>query len=169
MLVSEGVLKWALCFYPPLFFQRIWITRFHKGFRGVEVKIGKSFLNTNYHNSIFGGTIYAAADPFYPVLYNQILALKGYHVRSWTRSSAIRYHKPAHSSLHFKIHISDKEISTCEDQLNLTGKFRKSYLTQIFDKSNKLCVSVINEIYIRDLSHPGNADDTGPLAATKLS
>jgi len=50
------------------------------------------------------------------------------------------------------------EISTCEDQLKLNGKFRKSYLTEIFDKDDKLCASVINEIYMRDLNHPANKD-----------
>ncbi|MDR3694988.1 DUF4442 domain-containing protein [Mucilaginibacter sp.] len=158
MLVSEGVLKWTLRFYPPLFFQRIWIIRFHKGFRGVEVKIGRSILNKNYHKSIFGGTIYAAADPFYPLLFNNIMSLKGYNVRAWTRSSAIRYHKPAHSNLHFKITISDSEIVVCEDELKLNGRFRKSYLTEIFDKNDKLCASVINEIYMRDLHHPANKE-----------
>jgi len=161
MLVSEGVLKWALRFYPPLLFQRIWITRFHKGFRSVEVKIGRSILNKNYHKSIFGGTIYAAADPFYPVLFYHILSRKGYHVRAWTRSSAIRYHKPAHSNLHFTVTISESEISICEDQLRLSGRFRKSYLTEIFDKDDKLCASVINEIYMRDLKHPENKDFAG--------
>ena len=57
MLVSENVLKWALRFYPPLLFQRIWVIRFTKGFRGVRVKVNRSLINNNYNNSIFGGTI----------------------------------------------------------------------------------------------------------------
>jgi hypothetical protein len=156
MLVSEGALKWAMRLYPPLFFQRIWVTRFEKGFRGVEVAIGKSFLNTNPNHSIFGGTIYAAADPFHPILFSRILMLKGYKVIAFTRSSAIRYFKPAATSLHFKISVSDTEIAVCEEQLNLSGKFRKSFLVEIFDKDEKLCASVINEIYVRDLNHPEN-------------
>lgn len=86
------------------------------------------------------------------------MSLKGYNVRAWTRSSAIRYHKPAHSNLHFKITISDSEIVVCEDELKLNGRFRKSYLTEIFDKNDKLCASVINEIYMRDLHHPANKE-----------
>jgi hypothetical protein len=152
MLVSEGVLKWAMRFYPPLFFQRISVTRFEKGFRGVEVKIIKSFLNKNPNKSIFGGTIFSAADPFYPVLFHQVLIRKGHKINGWSRSSAIRYHKPAKTSLHFKIHISDNEIDDCEYQLNLKGKYRKSYLIEIYDKNEQLCVSLINEIYIRNLN-----------------
>ncbi len=65
MVVSENVLKWALRFYPPLLFQRIWVIRFEKDFKGVSVKINKSLINNNYNNSIFGGTIFAAADPIF--------------------------------------------------------------------------------------------------------
>ncbi len=86
------------------------------------------------------------------------MSLKGYNVRAWTRSSAIRYHKPAHSNLHFEITINDSEIAICENELKLNGRFRKSYLTEIFDKDNKLCASVINEIYMRDLNYSGNKE-----------
>ena len=45
MVISENMLKWGMRFYPPLFFQRIWVKKFDKGFSGVHVKIFKSFLN----------------------------------------------------------------------------------------------------------------------------
>ena len=142
--------------YPPLFFQRIWVSRFEKGFRGVGVRIRKSFLNTNHDHSIFGGTIYAAADPFHPILFTHLLTLKGYNVKAWSRSSAVRYFKPAKTDLHFKIDITDSEIEACEAQLKLNGKYRKSYQVEIFDKEDKLCAMVINEMYIRDLTRTQN-------------
>jgi hypothetical protein len=45
--------------------------------------------------------------------------------------------------------------------LKLTGRFRKSYLTEIFDKEDKLCASVINEIYLRELNYPGKKEVAG--------
>jgi len=152
MLASENAVKWAMRLYPPLFFQRIWVERFHKGFRGVDVSIRKSVLNTNHDHSIFGGTIYAAADPFHPILFTHLLTLKGYSVKAWSRSSAIRYFRPAKTSLHFSVVITDPEIIACEEQLKLNGKYRKSYQLEIFDKEDKLCAMVINEMYIRDLT-----------------
>jgi hypothetical protein len=156
MLASENAVKWAMRLYPPLFFQRIWVRRFHKGFRGVDVTVRKSFLNTNHDRSIFGGTIYAAADPFHPILFTHLLTLKGYQVKAWSRSSAIRYFKPAKTDLHFKVTITDSEIIACEDQLKLSGRYRKSYQVEIFDKEDKLCALVINEMYIRDVTKTQN-------------
>ena len=153
MAVSENMLKWAMRFYPSLFFQRIWVIKFDEGFRGVRVKINKSILNMNYNKSIFGGTIFSAADPFYPVLFYQLLTLKGYKVIAWSKASHIHFLKPAMTDLFFKITIDDKVISKCEQALKTTGKFVRVLVIDIYDKNEQLCVSVSNEIYIRDLNY----------------
>jgi acyl-coenzyme A thioesterase PaaI-like protein len=152
MVVSENVLKWALRFYPPLLFQRIWVIRFEKDFRGVKVKVNKSLVNNNYNNSIFGGTIFAAADPFYPLLFHQLLTHKGYQVRVWLKSAEIRYLKPGRTDLFFNINITDADVEEVEHVLNTTGKHTKTYLIEMYNKENELCVSVNSEIYIRNLN-----------------
>lgn len=153
MVVSENVLKWALRFYPPLLFQRIWVVRFEKGFRGVRVKINKSLINNNYNNSIFGGTIFAAADPFYPLLFHQLLTHKGYKTRIWLKSAGINYLKPGRTDLFFDINLTEADIEEVEDILNTNGKHIKAYPIEMYNKEGELCVSVSSEIYIRNLNH----------------
>src|ERR1700760_4132974 len=139
MRVSENVLKWALRFYPPLLFQRIWVTRFEKGFRGVKVKVNKSLINNNYNNSIFGGTIFASADPFYPLLFHQVLTHKGYKVRVWLKSAEIDYIKPGRTDLIFHIKISEEDIQEVEHVLNTGGKYVKAHLVEMYSKDGELC------------------------------
>ncbi|MFN8407032.1 MAG: DUF4442 domain-containing protein [Sphingobacteriaceae bacterium] len=151
MVVSENLFKWAIRLYPPLFFQRIWVVKFDEGFRGVEVKIRKSFLNTNYNKSIFGGTIFAASDPFYALLFDQILKRRGLQVRVWLKSADIKYLKPGRSSLYFKIQLSDEAIDEAEHVLRTVGKFVKAYPIEIVNKQGEVCAFVMNEVYIRNL------------------
>ena len=139
--------------YPPLLFQRIWVIKFEKGFRGVYVKINKILFNTNFNNSIFGGTIFSAADPFYPILFHQLLTSKGYDMITWSKSSEIQYYKPGRTDLYFKISISDDEIAGCEHILNSVGKYVKSYYIDIYDKKGEVCVSLMNEVYVRNLKY----------------
>ena len=139
-------------FYPPLFFQRIWVVRFDDGFSGVHVKIKKSVLNKNYNNSIFGGTIFSAADPFYPVLFHQQLTGKGYRVIAWSKSSQVQYLKPCKTDVYFKIELQGHDITECQEVLNTSGKFTKNYQIDMYDKKGELCVSVIIEVYVRDLN-----------------
>jgi hypothetical protein len=151
MVVSENMLKWAMRFYPPLFFQRIWVIKFDKGFTGVHVKISKSFLNVNYNRTIFGGTIFSASDPFFALLFDQILQRRGLKCRVWLRSAEIRYLKPGATNLYFTISLSEEQINEAETILLTEGKFVKAYPMNIFSSEGLLCATVINEVYIRNL------------------
>ena len=151
MVVSENTLKWAMRFYPPLFFQRIWVKKFENGFMGVHVKISKSILNSNYNNSIFGGTIFSASDPFYALLFDQILRRKGFKTRVWLKSSNIQYLKPGRSNLYFKISLTEDDIQEAEKALRTVGKFVKAFPIEILNSQGELCASVINEVYVRNL------------------
>jgi len=146
-------------FYPPLLLQRIWVKGFEKGFRGVSVKIAKSLLNKNYNRSIFGGTLFAAADPFYPVLFHQLFSHRGYKVIAWSKSSQIQYLKPGLTNLSFNISLTDADIAEAEHILNTEGKYIKTYTIDIYDESGEVCVSVVNEVYVRNLNYIENAGD----------
>ncbi|MEJ2881125.1 DUF4442 domain-containing protein [Pedobacter sp. GR22-6] len=156
MVVSEKTLKWAMCLYPPLLFQRIWVRKFHPGFKGADVKIAKSLFNKNYNGSIFGGTIYAATDPFYAILFDQLLQRQGFKVRVWLKSASIQYLKPGRSALYFTVVITDVMLNEAIEALNTGGKFVKAYPMEIKNKAGEVCATVMNEVYVRNL-HQGEA------------
>ncbi|MEH6308390.1 DUF4442 domain-containing protein [Olivibacter sp. CPCC 100613] len=153
MKVSERTLKWVMRLYPPLFFQRIWVQRFHKDFKGVDVKILYSILNKNYNSSIFGGTIYAAADPFFALLFDQIFRRRGYKTRVWLKSAAIDFIKPGRGALYFQIRLNDEAIEEAQYLLDTTGKFVRKFTLDVIDKNGDLCAKVINEVYVRNLKY----------------
>src|ERR1700749_4743428 len=143
MVVTERLSKWGMRFYPPLFFQRVWVVKIDKGFRGVTV-------NINYNKAIFGGTLFSAADPFYPLLFHQIFMHKGYNVIAWSKSSEIQFLKPGLTKLQFKIRISDEDIAEAEQVLNTGGKYIKAHPIDIYNTSGEVCVTVMNEVYLRN-------------------
>ena len=152
MKISENTLKWAMCLYPPMLFQRIWVKKIHKNFRGVDIKINRSVFTSNLGNSIFGGTIFAAADPFYALLFGQIMQRKNFKVTVWLKSAEINYLKPGRSDLFYTIHISDEMIAEVEQALKNQGKFTKAYPIDIYDPSGEICATVSNEVYLRNLN-----------------
>ena len=141
--------------YPPMLFQRIWVKKIHKNYRGADIKINKSLFTTNFGNSIFGGTIFTATDPFYALLFGQILKHKGYNITVWLKSASIDYIKPGRTDLHYTIEIDDDMINEAVQILKKDGKFIKMYPIEIFDKTGQLCVIAHNEVYIRDLDFTG--------------
>lgn len=151
MQIKARTLKWAMRFYPPLFFQRIWVKKISPDFRSVEVFIYKSLINKNYNGSIFGGTIYAATDPFYALLFDQLMRRKGYKTRVWLKSAEIKYLKPGRKRLSFIIQISDKDLAEAVHALDSVGKFVKALPMEIYDSDGLHCASVMNEVYVRNL------------------
>jgi acyl-coenzyme A thioesterase PaaI-like protein len=151
MKISENSLKWLMCFYPPMFFQRIWVKKVHKGFRGIDVKINRSLFTSNLGNSIFGGTIFSATDPFYALLFGQIMQHKGFKITVWLKSAEIQYVKPGRTDLFYTIVISDEMVADAEKALQTEGKFIKMYPIEIFDRQGELCATALNEVYIRNL------------------
>lgn len=151
MTISENSLKWLMRFYPPMFFQRIWVRKIHKGFRGVDIKINRSLFTTNLGSSIFGGTIFSATDPFYALLFGQLMKRKGLKITVWLKSAQIQYIKPGRTDLHYTITISEDMIAEAEQKLKEEGRFIKAYPIEIYDKTGGLCATAMNEVYLRNL------------------
>jgi len=151
MKVSENALKWVMRLYPPMLFQRIWVKKIHKDFKGIDVKINRSLITTNLGNSIFGGTIFSATDPFYALLFGQIMQHKGFKITVWLKSAEIQYIRPGRTDLYYTLIITDQMIEDAEKALASEGKFIKAYPIDIFDTSGELCATALNEVYVRNL------------------
>jgi hypothetical protein len=149
MKVSENILKWGMRLYPPLLLQRIWVRNIDAGFRGADVKINRSLITLNFGKAIFGGTIYTAIDPFYAMLFGQLLKHKGYHISVWLKSANIQFLRPGRTDLYYRISITDEMINEAEEALNKNSVFIKSYSIEIYSKTGDLYAIAKNEIYIR--------------------
>ena len=151
MKISENSLKWLMRLYPPMLFQRIWVQKIHKDFLGIDIKINRALITSNLGNSTFGGTLFSATDPFYALLFGQIMQHKGYKITVWLKSAKINYIKPGRSDLFYTLNINQQMISEMENALISEGKFIKEYPIEVFDKKGELCITAINEVYIRNL------------------
>lgn len=149
MKVSENTLKWGMRLYPPLLLQRIWIRNIDNGFKGADVKINRSLITLNFGKAIFGGTIYTATDPFYAMLFGQLLKHKGYQISVWLKGASIQFLRPGRTDLYFRVSITDEMINEAEEALNKKGVFIKSYSIEIYSKTGDLYAIAKNEIYIR--------------------
>lgn len=149
MKISENTIKWIIRLYPPFLLQRIWVQKIYKGFRGADIKINHSLLTLNFGKAVFGGTIYAAIDPFYALLFGQLLRNKNYNITVWLKSASIKFLKPGRCDLYYSIRITDKMIQELETELNSNGVFVKSYAIEIYSKTGELHAVAKNEIYIK--------------------
>lgn len=153
MRYSPLALTWLLRFYPPFLFQGIWVKKISPGFKGAEVKIYKTPFNINTNKTLFGGTIFAAADPIFPILIDQYLQKIGFKKTiAWLKSSKIDFKKPGKTSVGYSVQLSDEVLEECVQNIRTKGKIIKNFTLQIKDKNDELCAVVSCETYIRDLN-----------------
>jgi acyl-coenzyme A thioesterase PaaI-like protein len=148
-VLSEWTFKWFLNLYPPMLFNRVRIVEVGPGIRYLRVRVSRSLLTRNLHGSIFGGTIYSAADPFYAMMYWQILARLGQRVQAWQKSGSVSFLKPASTRLILEFSLSDEDVARACDALEKDGRYAHTYRTKAVDRDGRVCAIVDSEIYLR--------------------
>ncbi|HEY9561368.1 MAG TPA: YiiD C-terminal domain-containing protein [Anseongella sp.] len=155
MILSERKARLVLSLYPPLFFQRISVKNFGKGFTSAEVRIRKSLFNRNYNKTIFGGTIFSAVDPVFVFMYWQILTRKGIKVQCWLKSATIDYRKPGDTDLTVLFSLSENDIADALSQLNERGTYVRKHTVQVINARKEVCALAEVEVYIRRATKTG--------------
>ena len=117
----------------------------------VKVKLGLSWKNKNYVNSIFGGSMFSAVDPI-PMV--QLINLIGDDYVVWDKSAEVKFIKPAKEDLFAEFIYSSEELEAIisgvkkENEIEIT---KTTHLTSK-DKSQIFC-SVKKRIYVADKAH----------------
>ena len=130
-------------------FNRIRIQPISADFTEVNVKIKKSIWNKNLAGTIFGGTLFSAADPFIAVMYWQIFSIRFHkNIIVWLKSAEIQYKIPSNSDmmLHFK--IDEEEILLAKKDLDEKGKHVSTYNVEIKNTDGEICAVVKLNSYL---------------------
>lgn len=140
-------MRWLLNFYPPYFFTRTKVKSISADWRETIVELPKSFLTRNYVGTTFGGTLYAAADPFLMLMLIQILGIENYII--WDKGASIDFKKPARSKLTYRFVVTDEDLLKIDQEITVRGKAIPEFLVEGKDKEGEVCVSVRKLIYIK--------------------
>jgi hypothetical protein len=149
MKLSPWTAKWFMNLYPPNIFNRIIVKSVSKDFREVEIVIKKSLLNSNLQGTIFGGSLYSAADPYPALLFWQILHRQDIKTEAWLKKAEVEYHKPAASSISLKYTITEKLLSEAMEALFKDGKFSCWYEVQGHNREGDVCVTIKSLIVLK--------------------
>lgn len=148
MNFKKFFLKLSLNIFPPLFFNRILLKHISSDYREINVILKKSIFNINYYKSIYGGSIFSACDPYFPIMYYHIF--KNRKLIVWVKSAEINYIKPAYSSLKLNFKIQDSQIKEIEQALFKNGKHEIINEVKAINLENVICAEAKITVYLRD-------------------
>lgn len=147
--LSPMRLRWLMNMYPPLFFNGIRCIFVSEDYLSIRVRIWKNIFNTNFHGSIFGGTILCAVDPFFGVQFWQILNHIGEKTVVVVMAVEAQLKKPAMSSLILEFKLTDTDVLECKEALSARGKFVKSYPVEAKDNWGNVCAIAQVVVHIK--------------------
>lgn len=113
----------------------------------VHLKLSLSWRTRNYVGTIFGGSIYAAADP---ILMLQLMKILGKDYVVWDKSAAVRFRRPAKTAIFMQFLVEKELIDQIKENIRNNREFEFQKTFNWIDKNGKIYASVDKTIYIAD-------------------
>jgi acyl-coenzyme A thioesterase PaaI-like protein len=107
----------------------------------------------NYVGTIFGGSMFAASDPFYMLMLFRSLG-KNYVV--WDKSASIKFKKPGKSTLYAKYMITEEDLIEIKKNVAEKGETTRTFTIHWMDKNQVVHAEIERLCYIADKSHYQN-------------
>ena len=122
------------------------VTYISEDFSKIQIKLPYSYKNANYVNTIFGGSMFSAVDPF-PM--TQLMNLIGDDYVIWDKAAEIFFRRPAKEDLYAEFTYSIEELDEIKQKAKENNEFEIIKMTQLTnkDKSIVFC-EVRKKLYI---------------------
>ena len=121
---GESLKTWcfrqAMNKYPMFFGTGGKIIFLKKDFKHVIVRLKLNLWTYNYVGTIFGGSQFAALDPFHMVLLINCLG-KDYVILD--KAGSIKFKKPGKGTIQAEIIYTDEELQSIREETNKTGRY----------------------------------------------
>jgi len=114
--------------------------------REVRVRLPLDRRTRNLVGTIFGGSLYGAADPVYMIMLMRNL---GPDYVVWDKAATIRFLKPGRSTLFLRFVLDASELDAIRSALETREKVDRVYTVDLVDADGVVHASVEKTIHIR--------------------
>lgn len=146
--LKTRLMRWRFNFFPAYRGTGARITHIADNWQEAHIKLPLNRKTRNYVGTIFGGSIYAAADPIYMVMFIKLL---GPDYIVWDKAAHIQFKRPGRSTLHAKFKIEPQELNAICEEIDSKGKLERSYRIEFVDEKGKICAVIEKVLYFRKM------------------
>lgn len=143
------VTRWGFNLFPAWRGTGARITYVRSDWREVRVRLPLNWRTRNYVGTIFGGSLYGAADPFYMIM---LIKSLGPAYTVWDKSATIRFRKPGRSTLYARFLLEDAELDEIRRRLESEDSIHRVYVVELADADGTVHATVEKTIFVRKKS-----------------
>ncbi len=127
-------------------------------FREIRISIPLNWRTRNYVGTIFGGSLYAAVDPFYMIMLIETL---GPEYVVWDRAASIRFRKPGREKLFGRFLLPVEDTDEIRRLLQTERSIDRVYAIDLVDAAGTVHATVEKTIYMRLRDRPALPHQAG--------
>jgi Domain of unknown function (DUF4442) len=140
--------------WPPLLGAGIRITRIQADWREIDVEMKLRRWNANYVGTHYGGSLYSITDPFYMVMFIEILG-RDYIV--WDKSASIRFRRPGRGTVFAKFRITEEQIAEIREALKTEEKIDREFGVDVKSADGEVIAEVKKVLQFRNKKAAGSS------------
>ncbi len=114
-------------------------------FRRIRIRLPLSWRTRNIVGTIFGGSIYAATDPFYMLMLRMRLG-KSYVI--WDKAASVQFLRPGRSTLYAEFTLPPGEEAEIRLLLTKQPSVDRTYTVELCDENGVVHAIVQKVVYI---------------------
>ena len=138
--------------WPPYLASGIRVRHIAEDWREVRVELVARFWNRNYVGTHFGGSLFAMTDPFYMLMY---LNLLGREYIVWDYAASIRFVKPGRGTVRARFELGDDDLERVRSETERGSRFIHDHEVSVLDDADDEVARISRELYFRRKSRRG--------------
>ena len=136
---------WAFNFFPTYRNTGGRVRFISADFREVHVRLKLNWRTRNYVGTTFGGSLAAAADPFYMI---QLMKILGENYVVWDKAAHVRFKRPGDQTLYIRFLITDEILDAIKKRAKEENEFDLELKTDWINAAGKVYANVTKTLYI---------------------
>ncbi len=137
--------RWRFNLWPCYWGTGARVTSISADWREVRVRLPLSWRTRNLVGTIFGGSLYAAVDPFFMIMLMENL---GPDFLVWDKAAGIRFRRPGRSALTATFRLDEAELGEIRALLRDLPKVDRVYTVDLVDREGVVHATVEKVVHV---------------------
>lgn len=138
--------RWGFNLFPAFRRTGARLTYIAADWHEVRLKLPLSWRTRNYVGTIFGGSMYAAADPIYMIMLIKVL---GPDYVVWCKAASIRFRRPGRGTLHARFVLDPATLDAIRRETEGGGSVDRILSVELTNGDGEVCASIDETLYIK--------------------
>jgi len=142
---QSALMRWGFNFWPCIWCTGGKIHFISADHREMHIGLKLNIRTRNRVGTVFGGSIYSSVDPYYMLMFMQILG-KDYVV--WDKAASVKFVRPIVNAVKCRFFITDELVEEVKQKINEQGEYTFDLPLKYEDEKGAVYAVFTKTVYV---------------------